>query len=578
MTGAIGKQRSYVGGSFIAVGVLLAAPAGAASNPTLKIGIVQRFGEQPKDTLTIQALPGDRLTLKFADQGQVKTLATNKVQFDIQPQPLPKPVIQERVVLGVFRSFESAETQALDYRMQGIPVEVAQPNKWQVWAKRDRYSTPKKRKKLVKTLKEQGKSVFLDQQRQVQKPLLSWVVDGYRYSRDSVSITSGKSVLQVQKNRYGGTLKFQPNTYGSYTLVNQVPIETYLRGVVPYEIGFSAPLTSIQAQAIIARTYALRNLRRFKIDDYELCADTQCQVYRGLSGAKSRVDDAIATTAGQVLTYDNELIDALYSSTTGGVTASFEEVWEGDPRPYLQTKIDAAPNPVWDLKTRSLADPANFKAFVNLKQGFNEVTWPTFRWRIEAPLAEMNQILRKFLRQKQHPLAEFGTIQTLEITKRSHGGRVQTLRVTTDIGSVELHKDEIVQGIRGAKSLLFYVEPMYEPQPPIVNAPDPQSPAPPPEKVLKGYRFVGGGWGHAVGLSQTGAQHLSKLGWSASKILDFYYPGTTLEPLTDTIARWREPEIPAPSPAAPEEQNGGFLGLKLPQIDWQGFWEWLPFT
>ncbi len=581
VTGAMSKKMPYVSGVLVAVGVLLADVAGATSNPTVKIGIVQRFGEQPKDTLMIQALPGDRLTLKFPDQGQVKTLATDKVQFDLLPQPLPQPVVQERVVLGVFRSFESAETRALDYRKQGIPVEVAQPGKWQVWAKRDHYDSPKKRDQLVKTLKEQDKAVFLDQQRLVQKPRLSWVVDGYRYSRDSVNITAGKQVLQVKKKKFGGTLNFQPNAYGTYTLVNQVPMEIYLRGVVPYEIGFSAPLTSIQAQAIIARTYALRNLRRFKIDDYELCADTQCQVYRGLSGAKPRVDQAIANTAGQVLTYEDELIDALYSSTTGGVTASFEEVWEGEPRPYLKTKIDAAPNPVWDLNARSLAEPDNFRTFVSLKQGFNEVTWPTFRWKIEPPLAEMNQILRKFLTQKQHPLAGFGTIQKLDITQRSHGGRVQTLRVTTDIGTVELHKDEIVQGIRGAKSLLFYVEPMYGPQPPAVSGAEDEAESEnltPPDKVLKGYRFIGGGWGHAVGLSQTGAQHLSKLGWSASKILDFYYPGTTLEPLTDEIVRWREEQIPEPTASAPEQDERRFLGLKLPQINWQGFWEWLPFT
>jgi SpoIID/LytB domain protein len=576
------NEVAYISCGLITVGVLLADAAGATSNPTLKIGIVQRFGEQPQETLTIQALPGDRLTLKFSDQGQIKTLATNKVQFDIQSQPLP--AVQERVVLGVFRSFESAETQALSYQTQGIPVEIAQPDKWQVWAKRDRYTTPKQREKLVKTLKEQGKTVFLMQKRQTQTPQLSWVINGYRYSRDSVSIMAGKQVFQIQGNRYGGTLKFQPNAYGTYTLVNQVPMETYLRGVVPYEIGFSAPLTSIQTQAIIARTYALRNLRRFKIDDYELCADTQCQVYRGLSGAQPRVDQAIATTAGQVLTHNNELIDALYSSTTGGVTASFEEVWEGEPRPYLQTKIDAAPNQVWDLKTRSLAEPANFKTFINLKQGFNEVTWPTFRWQTEAPLAEMNQILRKFLQQKQHPLAGFGTIQKLDITQRSLGGRVQTLQVTTDAGTVDLHKDEIVQGIRGAKSLLFYLEPVYKPKPPVTRPSSADrsksaSPAPPPQKVLKGYRFTGGGWGHAVGLSQTGAQHLSKLGWSAPKILDFYYPGTTLEPLTDAIVRWRAPESPRPIADDPiQEEKREFLGMKLPQIDWQAFWEWLPFT
>jgi SpoIID/LytB domain protein len=556
----------------------LAETATAFSNPTLKIGIVQQFGKLPQDTVSIQALPGDRLTLRFSDQGQEKTLKTDKVQFEIQRQPLPEPVVQDRVVLGVFRSFESAETEALNYRAQGVSVEVAQPDQWQVWGKRDRYDTPKQRTQLLKALQAKGNTIaFLDQQRQAQKPTLSWVLNGYRYSRDAVTITSGKQVIQVDKTRYGGTLKFQPNTYGTYTLVNQVPMETYLRGVVPYEIGPAAPRTSIQAQATIARTYALRNLRRFQIDNYELCADTQCQVYKGLSGAQPRVDQAIASTAGQVLTYNGELIDALYSSTTGGVTASFTEVWEGDARPYLQTKVDAVPNQVWDLKTRSLADANNFRTFINLNQGFNEATWSTFRWRLEPTLAEMNEILRRFLTQKQHPLARFGTIKKLDITERSHGGRVQKLTVTTDIGTVELVKDEVVQGIKGAKSLLFYLEPMFEDQAAIATANN-QSPTP-PEKKLKGYRFIGGGWGHAVGLSQTGAQRLSQLGWSAPQILAFYYPGTTLGPLTDATVRWREPNIPESVGDLVKDSEGQyFLGIKLPKIDWQAFWKSLPFT
>ena len=85
-------------------------------------------------------------------------------------------------------------------------------------------------------------------------------------------------------------MQLQPNAYGTYSLVNNVPLETYLRGVVPYEIGANAPKAAMEAQTIIARTYALRNLRRFEVDDYELCADTHCQVYYGLKGATEKTE------------------------------------------------------------------------------------------------------------------------------------------------------------------------------------------------------------------------------------------------------------------------------------------------
>jgi hypothetical protein len=67
-------------------------------------------------------------------------------------------------------------------------------------------------------------------------------------------------------------------------------VETYLRGVVPHEIGPECSLWAVEAQTIIARTYALRNLRRFAADDYELCADTHCQVYKGLTGTVPLAD------------------------------------------------------------------------------------------------------------------------------------------------------------------------------------------------------------------------------------------------------------------------------------------------
>lgn len=507
-------------------------------NPTLKIGIVQRFGAKPSDRLTIQAAPGDRLTLKFKTQNAVKTLSADNVQIEVQMQPLTSPRLEERVVLSTHRSFESAETDAAYWRTQGIEVEVAQPERWQVWAKRSRYSSPLLRRLLLYSLQLKGVTTpYLDRKELSQIPQASWVVDGYRYSRDNLDITAGK-LVQVNKKRYAGSLRLQPNAYGNYTLVNQVPIETYLRGVVPHEIGTGAPIPAIQAQAIIARTYALRNLRRFALDGYELCADTQCQVYQGLEGTNPGVDQAIAATAGQVLTYENQLVDALYSSATGGVTAPFQDVWEGAARPYLKAIIDAVPNQVWDLSRRPLADEQNFRAFIGLQQGFNEADWRQFRWRIETPLPQISQELRTYLQSQKNPQANFQRIQQIQVSERSAAGRVLKVTVQTDRGAIELNKDNILRAFEAPNSLLFYVEPLYEQN----------------GKTLKGYAFAGGGLGHGVGLSQTGSYHLGEIGWSAARILAFYYPGTQLQPLSKSIVFWQEPTaVPAANPA---QRNG----------------------
>jgi SpoIID/LytB domain protein len=549
--------------SSVAVVAFTTLPTWAAPlNPEIKVGIKQRFGQQPKDQLILQAQPGDRLTIKYWTNEKPVIAVVNKLQIDIAQEPLASPRETERLVISTHRSFESAETSAKNWQAKGVAVEIAQPENWQVWAKRDRYDSTVNRLLLQQDLKIKGlTSSYLDRKTITARPTLSWEINGFRYNRHEVDITSAQGVIQVGNQRFGGNLRFQPNSYGSYTLINQVPVETYLRGVVPYEIGSKAPETAVQAQAILARTYALRNLRRFKIDGYELCATTQCQVYEGLNGSTAMADQAISATTGQVLTYGNQLIDALYSSTTGGVTAAFEDVWEGTPRPYLQPKIDAYPNKVWDLNTHNLSDEKAFRAFIEIKQGFNEDGWGYLRWKNTASLQKLNQNLKDFLKKQQHPLTGFSTIQNIEVVNRARSGRVQRLRVTTDLGSIDLTKDEILRAFEAPNSLLFYVEPIAGKDP----------------KTLGGFTFVGGGLGHAVGLSQAGSYALSQQGLSAPKILNFYYPNTVLQSLSSNITAWQDTDPPTSvAQNAQNDEESGFqiFGWKFPQLGLKPILQW----
>ena len=553
----------WVQSALFSVGLVGLTPAASTAqvplNPEINIGIVQRFGANPEDEIRLEPLTGDRLTLRFETGGQPQTLTTDQVTLDVVMQPLPKPKLQEWVVLSSHRSFESAEDSAQQWRDRGIETEIAQPETWQVWAKRDVYHSPLLRRLLLKNLQAEGlTTTYLDSRVVQQEPQATFVANGYRYHRDRVEILSANRRIRVIKGQgwrnqglYGGDLRLQPNAYGAYTLVNQVPIETYLRGVVPHEIGLAAPRTTVEAQAILARTYALRNLRRFAIDDYELCADTQCQVYWGLGGAASVADRAIATTRGMVLTYQNELIDALYSSTTGGITASFSHVWNGPDRPYLKAVVDSVQT-IWDLASNPLSDDLHFRTFIALEAGFNEVGWDMFRWRVESELPQITQDLKDYLQNLQHPLANFNQVISLQVTKRAPAGRVQQLTVQTDRGSIQLEKDEVIRALSAPRSLLFYIDPIYEfpEQPPAPNgaigstAGSPiNASAPPLEPILRGYAFVGGGLGHGVGMSQTGAYNLGALGWPSERILKFYYPATELQPISDAIVFWRDPNF-----------------------------------
>lgn len=532
------RRRSTRAGLVGLVISLTAAPLAAAPpNPVIQVGVVQRFGEDPQTQIRLEAPAGERLNLRFETNGQPQTLSAPQVVLGLKAEPMAAPDLRERVVLSHHRSFESAEHSAQEWQKRGIEAEIAQPGGWEVWASRQQYNTPLLRRLLMKNLQAQGfGEVHLDSRVVSQVPKLFFQANGYRYHRDRLELSSsGGRTRVVQSGEppltrvYAGGLSLQPNAYDTYTLINQVPVETYLRGVVPHEIGPSAPLPAIQAQAVLARTYVLRNLRRFAIDGYQICADTQCQVYRGLSGTVPAADQAIQATRGQVLTYQNELVDALYSSTSGGVTAAFSHVWNGPDRPYLKPVVDSVSG-AWNLSRNPLNEETSFRAFMALDQGFNEQGWQLFRWRYDSTLAEIAQDLRQFLGRRQHPLAGLSQVSQVRVTERAPSGRVQVLELDTNLGPVRLEKDEIVRVLSAPRSLLFYLDPIYAPA---------QGDGPP---TLTGYRFVGGGWGHGVGLSQTGSYRLGRMGWNYGRILQFYYPGTALQPIHGGLTLWSDPQ------------------------------------
>ncbi len=499
----------------------------------LQIGIIQRFGDRARDTLTIKATSGDILTVRIPEaNGQTRVVTTNTLKLETVQQALPQPRVDARLVFSTHRSFETAEEQAQYWRSRGIEVELAQPNRWQVWAKRSVYKTPTVLQMLQKNLKTQGiQTARLETRTLTAIPRVTFTIDGNKYTRDNLAISAGKGVIQVDRaddkepNRtFPGSLKLQPNAYGNYSLVNLVALESYLRGVVPYEIGTGAPTAAMQAQAIMARTYVLRNLRRFAIDNYQLCATTQCQVYFGLSGVTDATDNAIAVTRGLVNTFNNELVDALYSSTTGGVTAPFNEVWRGAPRPYLIGKVDAI-QPLWDIRQRPLSNEDNLRAFLKLTDGFNESKESRyFRWRSDASISSIKQNVKKYLQSIGHPLAGFNDLQEIQVMERASAGRVAKMGIQTELGIIVLEKDDILLAFEEPNSLLFYVDPIYD-----------------AKNQLTGYAFIGGGLGHAVGLSQYGSYHLGKNGFSYDRILSFYFPGSQIQSINPGLTFYREP-------------------------------------
>ena len=142
-----------------------------------------------------------------------------------------------------------------------------------------------------------------------------------------IEIEPGPSRFRVNGNQYRGRIEVLGNE-DAFIVVNELPLEDYLLGVVPNELAPDPfpQIEALKAQAVAARTYILRNLGQFADRGYDICATDQCQVYRGFDTEHELATEAVRETRGLIATYDGEPIDALYSSTCGGRTENSENV------------------------------------------------------------------------------------------------------------------------------------------------------------------------------------------------------------------------------------------------------------
>lgn len=280
------------------------------------------------------------------------------------------------------------------------------------------------------------------------------------------------SLCFANGRRYRGSLLVKQK--GKFLeVINELPLEEYLYGVIKWEISPDWPLVAVAAQAIAARTYALKRLEASlpENQDYHLLSTEDDQVYGGVESEDPRVRKAVDFTRGKVLTYEGKLINAQYHACCGGHTTSSADVW-GEPFPYLEARADpfCKDSPHYD-----------------------------WEWKVEAGK------LRELLREKELSLDKLYQIQPLSFDQSD---RVKELRIQYRGGEKYLKGSEFrrLVGYDNIKSTLFKVV-----------------------RYASYFVFTGKGSGHGVGMCQWGVRGMAEKGYSAKEILQFYYPGTTVE-------------------------------------------------
>jgi peptidoglycan hydrolase-like amidase len=221
-----------------------------------------------------------------------------------------------------------------------------------------------------------------------------------------VRIEPTASPLEIEARAYRGALEIFGNTRRTLTVVNELPLEEYLRGVVPNELNPAAfgQLEALKAQAVAARTYIHRNMGQYRKEGYDICATDACQVYFGALTEDALATRAVMETRGVVAAYDGRPINALYSSTCGGRTEDAEHIFT-EKVPYLVSVTCEYKHPDMTFAT-SRAVP-NWKdgvlATAGVRTYSDAARFMGLTSRSEPPPAANSAALAAFIRETFYP-------------------------------------------------------------------------------------------------------------------------------------------------------------------------------
>lgn len=294
--------------------------------------------------------------------------------------------------------------------------------------------------------------------------------------------------------RYRGELVITPTDSGML-VVNRLPMDDYLRGVVPLEIGnrTAAEFAAVQAQAVAARTYAYKHLNDARA--FDMYATVQDQVYGGVDAEKPQADSAIITTADVVVLYAGRPISTPYHSTCGGSTAAVSEVWYSQPdEPYLRPVSDRIPG-----SERFYCGPS-----------------PRFSWTQNFDGPTLRGVMEKYLAiYTNAPRTGSGRIIDIREQGRTPSGRIAALTVQTDSGTYTLRGNDIRFVLRDPKGA-------------ILNSTFFSFTRETNGGEVSSLSVSGRGYGHGIGMCQWGAIGRARAGQNYRTILETYYTGTTI--------------------------------------------------
>lgn len=306
-----------------------------------------------------------------------------------------------------------------------------------------------------------------------------------------------------------------------YSIINKLPVETYLECVVGSEMNPDAPVEFLKAHAVISRSWAIGKIRgvhskdstgkvndEFHIIDwqdtddhqgFDVCSDDHCQRYQGVQNMDSRVLEAIRGTAGEIIVSEKgQLVDARFSKCCGGRTEIFSSCWQPREEPCIESISD----PWCDLS--SMDEYNRLKVLRSILKEYDLANEGGFSWRFEISADDIAHNLQKKFKHN------IGKIEGMSLLERGPSGRAIKLLLKGSEGELVIGKELMIRRLLSQTHL-------YSSWIDI-------------RKNLSGtgYLLSGHGWGHGVGLCQIGAARMALEGYTYDQILSFYYPGSRI--------------------------------------------------
>ncbi|XXF75519.1 SpoIID/LytB domain-containing protein [Myxococcaceae bacterium GXIMD 01537] len=307
---------------------------------------------------------------------------------------------------------------------------------------------------------------------------------------------------------FRGTLKLAVDRRGLLAVVNVVPLEDLLKGLVPSEIYARAHTEALKAQAVTARGEVLAKVGvKHLADPYLLCSEQHCAVYRGRTGEAASTTAAVEATRGEALFgAGDRLVDSVYSAVCGGHTEDNDVVWGGPPHPNLRGRPDLLFSPL------GLPTPSALTQYVGTKDlpaacRLSSFSHPSkFRWEKRFTADQVNALTAHL---------NIGPVLAMALSERGVSGRARVLTLSGERGATQVRGELNIRRLFG----------MLNSSMALVTA---ERDA---EGRLLGWLFRGGGWGHGVGMCQTGAIGRAEAGQRYQDILRHYFNGAEVAPI-----------------------------------------------